>query len=406
MCGLFVLYACDTPEKVKPFQDQNFIKLYGGDGTEEGMDLMALSDGGFVLTGSTTSTSDGNKDVYVVRTDNLGNMVWEKNYGGAGDDVGHFVLLGQNNSIYVCGEITQDTLSLVGMRNVYVLNLSLADGSMLNQPRQYGKTGRDEVGTDMIELEQGGFFITSTMVHQDTSKYYLIETDQNLDTIQFRSRYVGTEQVNNYAIRSYENETDMINPYVVFGSVQRIVNGNKSFWYRSFLYRSNGDATTNPEFYGSETEDEICSDVFKTTDGGYILAGTTTLGNQAREMVVKLDPNREEIWKKTYNNEFNRNVKESSIIQTSDGGFLLSSTIELNDPKNDEISLLKLNAEGVEEWRKTYGSSQNDKGSKVVQLEDGSFVVVGTMGFDINPASQAKMCLIKLNKNGDLIPLD
>ncbi len=406
LCGLFLVNACDTPESVQPYQGQNFIKLYGGNGIEEGMDLIALSDGGFVLTGSSTSTSNGGKDVYVVRTDNLGNVIWEKSYGGRGDDVGNSVLLGQNNSIYVCGEITQDTSDLPGTRDVYVLNLNLSDGSVIGEPKQYGNYKRDEFGSDVIEMSDGKFFITSTMAHQDTSKYYLIETDNNLDTLQFRSRYIGTEQVNNYATKTFENSLDMINPYVIFGSVQRIVNGNKSFWYRSFVYRSNGDATINPEFYGSETEDEICSDAFKTTDGGYILAGTSTVGNQTREMVVRLNPNREEVWKKTYNNSFNRNVKESGIIQTNDGGYLLSSTIELNDPKNHEISLLKLNAEGIEEWRKTYGSSQNDKGSKVVQLEDGSFVVVGTMGFEINPNSQTKMCLIKVNEHGDLVPLD
>ena len=85
---------------------------------------------------------------------------------------------------------------------------------------------------------------------------------------------------------------------------------------------------------------------------------------------------------------------------------MVSSTIELDDPKNDEISLLKLDFEGEVEWRKTYGSNDDDVGSKVIQLEDGSYAVVGTIGFEVNPDSKSKMCLMKLNSNGDLVSME
>lgn len=125
-------------------------------------------------------------------------------------------------------------------------------------------------------------------------------------------------------------------------------------------------------------------------------------------MVVKIDANRNEIWKEVYTNVFNKSIGEScGIIQTQDGGYLVSSKIELDDTEgNDEISLLKLNAIGGLEWRQTFGSDDNDVGARVIQLEDGSYVVVGTIGFAINPASETKMCLIKVNANGELVPIN
>ena len=409
-CGMFmsiiwVIVSCDTTESVTPNQGQNFIKLYGGNGTEEGKDLLQLADGGFILVGSSTSGSNGGKDVYVVRTDNLGNVVWESWYGGSGDDEANSVILGKNGSIYVCGEITQDSSVILGLRNVIVLNLNMGDGSLIGDPNQYGDPDRDELGTDIIELSNGGFFITSTALDADTSKYYLVETNSNLDTIPKKSRYIGTASVNNYSARSYEL-SDTENPFICFGSVYNTVNGQSSFWFRSFIYNSFKEGEINPNSYGTENNDEICTDVDQTTDGGYIMSGFVDNGGVNNEMLVKINSRRDEIWKRPYPNEFNKSVKGTGVIQTSDGGFMVSSTIELDDPKNDEISLLKLDSEGEEQWRKTYGSDDNDAGSKVIQLNDGSYVVIGTIGFEIYDKSKSKMCLLKVNQNGELVPLN
>ncbi|MCK5703122.1 MAG: hypothetical protein KAI29_18295 [Cyclobacteriaceae bacterium] len=156
MSIIWAVVSCDTAESVTPYQGQNFIKLYGGNGTEEGKDLLQLADGGFILVGSSTSGTNGGKDVYVVRTDNLGNVVWESSYGGSGDDEANSVILGKNGSIYVCGEITQDSSFFLGLRNVIVLNLNLSDGSLIEAPNQFGDPVRDELGTDIIELNNGG----------------------------------------------------------------------------------------------------------------------------------------------------------------------------------------------------------------------------------------------------------
>ena len=400
---LMIVYSCDTTDSVKPNQGQTFIKLYGGSGSEEGKDLIQLPDGGFVLTGSSTSMSNGGKDIFVVRTDNLGNVVWENKYGGSGDDVGNSVILGSNNNIYVCGEKTQDSLGLLGFRDVAVLNLSLDNGSLFSE-KIYGDVIRDEYGTNIIEIGNG-FFISGTMSNPGPSQYYLIQTDSNLDTLQNSSRYTGTENVDNYSARSFEY-SDPGNPFICFGTAIRSQNQTASYWFHAFTYKGNSDNLGQVDHYGTEQNNEFCTDAFQTTDGGYILGGISSGGATNIEMVVKVNPNLQEIWRHLYTNEFNKNIKECGIIQTKDGGYMVSSTIELDDPKNDEISLLKLNSEGEEQWRKTYGSNEDDTGSKVIQLDDGSYAVIGTIGFEINQDSQSKMCLMKINPNGDLVPIN
>ncbi len=402
----FIFYSCDTTESVRPFQNQTFIKLYGGNGSEIGNDIIQLPDEGFVLVGSTTSNTNGGKDVYVVRTDKIGNVIWENQFGGKGDDSGNSVILGRDNNIYVCGEFTQEKFLLANIRDVYVLKISVDNGSILNQ-KTYGDSLRDEYATSILDIENGGFLVTSTWNTADTSKFFMVETDENLVSLDRKSRYVGTQGVDNISTKSFENPNNPFTPFVCFGSVNRSPSQQieKTFWFQSFNYRSDGNQTPAPELYGNTSANDYCTDVFMTSDGGYILSGYTVNGNITKELIVKINPNLSEVWLKEIDNEFGKNVKKTGIVQTDDGGFIVSSTIELDDPKNDEISLLKLNFLGEPEWRKTYGSNDDDMGSKVIQLSDGSYALVGTIGFEINPDSKSKMCLMKVNPNGGLVPM-
>ena len=410
LCSILV-YSCDTTSSVTPYEGETFIKLFGGNGSEEGKDIVQTPDEGFILVGSSTSSPSVEKDIYIVRTDKSGNLIWETRYdGNGGDDVANSVILGNNNNIFVCGEISQQSSLgfMSSKRDVVVLDISIDNGLIQNE-MMYGDSLRDEVGTDILKLDNG-FFISGTMQHPDTSKYFLIETDINLDTIQFRSRYIGTNNVNNYSTRAFENLADPNNPFVCFGTSFRVTNnpGNSSFWNHVFTYKSNSNQPGIVEYFGYESLDEFCTDVDRTIDGGFILAGYQSSGSISYETLIKIDKNIQQVWAepKVYPNAFNRSVRDCGIIQTSDRGYIIASTIELDDPKNDEISLLKLDQDGEVQWRKTFGSNEDDSGSKVLEINDGAFVIVGTIGFDINPNSESKMCLIKVNRNGDLVPLN
>lgn len=417
LCAFFIINACDTTESVKPYQGQVFIKLFGGNGSEEGKDLLQLDDGGFIMVGYSTSKSipeikvdplntDINKDVYIVRTDNLGNVMWERRSGKSGDDVGSSVILGSDGDLYVCGEneyMKNDT-TFTGINDVYVLKISLKDGSYIAD-NSYGDTLREERGTSILDIENGGFLITSTWITEDkdTSTFFMVETDDNLVALAKKEDYVGTKGVDNLSTTSFEviNST----PFVCFGSVKEF--NTKKYHFQSFMYQPSKNKAISSIRYGSGQYDEWCTGAYQTTDGGFILAGYQDDGMYKKEMVVKIDANRNEIWKEVYTNVFNKSIGEScGIIQTQDGGYLVSSKIELDDPENDEISLLKLNAIGDLEWRQTFGSNDNDVGARVIQLEDGSYVVVGTIGFSINQSSETKMCLIKVNANGELVPIN
>ncbi len=86
---------------------QLWQETVGGSGEEMAYDMKVTADGGFALAGYTKSFGEGGKDMYLVKSDAAGNILWSQAYGGAADDLalslaiapdGGFVLAGGSKS--------------------------------------------------------------------------------------------------------------------------------------------------------------------------------------------------------------------------------------------------------------------------------------------------------------------
>ena len=99
-------------------------RTFGGTGIEYGFDITATSDGGFVLVGSTTSYGNGGRDIYLVKIDGSGEEVWSQTFGGTEDDIGFSVRSTSDDGFIICGS----TNSYGTGGNVYVIKTdSLGD---------------------------------------------------------------------------------------------------------------------------------------------------------------------------------------------------------------------------------------------------------------------------------------
>ena len=78
-------------------------KFFGGFGNDVGRSVIQLSDSGYVVAGFTNSFGAGGYDVYLVRTDKNGNLTWQKTFGGLDWDFAYDVVLAADGDIVVCG---------------------------------------------------------------------------------------------------------------------------------------------------------------------------------------------------------------------------------------------------------------------------------------------------------------
>jgi hypothetical protein len=64
-------------------------KKFGGDDLDVFSRVRPTGDGGFVAVGSTRSYGAGGQDIYLLKVDSQGRLIWEKTFGGEFDDGGY-----------------------------------------------------------------------------------------------------------------------------------------------------------------------------------------------------------------------------------------------------------------------------------------------------------------------------
>ena len=252
---------------------------FGGTSEDYGYSVQQTTDGGYVIAGSTSSFGAGESDVYLIKTDANGNSVWSKTFGGDSSDYGYSVQQTSDGGYIIAG---------------YTESFGARYGDV-----------------------------------------YLIKTDGN---------------------------------------------GNL-LWQKKF--------------------DGICIDygrsVQQTSDGGYIIAGYGGYANGYYDVyLIKTDANGNSAWTKT----FGRSDWDYgySVQQTTDGGYIIAGSTYSYGAGSD-VYLIKTDASGNQTWYKTYGGSNYDGGYSVQQTSDGGYIIAGYTGSF--GAGNSDVYLIKTDANGN-----
>jgi len=123
--------------------------------------------------------------------------------------------------------------------------------------------------------------------------------------------------------------------------------------------------------------DEWAFSVIQTSDGGYAIAGYTDsfgVGNMDF-WLVKTDSFGNQEWNKTYGGA--GYDWASSLVQTSDGGYVIAGSTNSSGEWGYDFWLVKTDSSGNQQWNKTYGGTNHDYASSVVQTIDGGYALAG-----------------------------
>ena len=80
-----------------------FYCRYGGNGYDVGYDVKQTLDGGYIITGSTSSFGQGNTDMYLLKLDSLGQKQFETSFGGYNNEIGKSVVQLSDSSYVMVG---------------------------------------------------------------------------------------------------------------------------------------------------------------------------------------------------------------------------------------------------------------------------------------------------------------
>lgn len=139
-----------------------------GDG---GWSVSEASDGGYIVVGYTRSLGNGGKDLWLLKTDDQGNKIWDYTYGGMRDDVGISVLQSRDGGYIAAGR----TASFgKGGDDIWLVKTDFWGGETWNVT--FGGS-KDDAGFQVVELMDGYALLGRTESGTDSNRIILIRTD-------------------------------------------------------------------------------------------------------------------------------------------------------------------------------------------------------------------------------------
>ncbi|PCH97829.1 MAG: hypothetical protein COB85_02440 [Bacteroidetes bacterium] len=340
-----------------------FQTTYEGAMDDFGRSLDEVTGGGYIVTGFTSSFGAGGTDVYLVRTDANGNHMWSKTYGGAADDQGNAVIQTSDGGFIIAGF----TMSFgAGESDVYVIKTN-ASGD-ITWTMAYGGAS-DDRGFSISELSGGGYIIAggTNSYGVGNTDVYVIEIDAN-GAVQWTKTYGGAGFDYGYSVQQTTN-----NGFIIAGYTYSFGAGDANAYLIKIDNVGNSEWAS---FFGGNDDDELRS-VEQTTDGGYIVAGySKSFGNGKEDVfVVKVDQTGAETWSRTFGGD--KVDIGNSVTESTAGGYIVAgSSFSFGSP-SEKVYLVKIDANGGEEWSKTYGGAYHDRGWAVIQTADQGYAVVG-----------------------------
>ncbi len=149
-------------------------KTYGGTGNDQAYNIISTAEGGYLLSGETNSTdgdiklNHGASDLWLLKLDANGNVMWEKTFGGTGDEYFGKVTACTDGGYFLCGisksNNSGDVPASHGDEDFFIVKMD-ANGNKL-WSKMYGGTMREGPGS-IIGDTDGGCIVTGYTTSSD-----------------------------------------------------------------------------------------------------------------------------------------------------------------------------------------------------------------------------------------------
>ncbi|MFH1321792.1 MAG: PKD domain-containing protein [Bacteroidota bacterium] len=327
------VYLFKTNKLGKP----EWFKTYGGVNEDVGKSLQQTTDGGFIIGGYTGSFGSGFNDVYLIKTDSLGNLNWSKIFGGFSTDKGYSVLQANDSGYIILG----NTFSFgAGSSDIYLTKTDSIGN--LEWSITYGGDSYDEAYS-IQPTNDGGYIIIGTTVSfgAGSEDIYVLKINWKGE-IQWSKTYGGDAWDRGMSILQTNDGGYIISAFTQSFDTQ------KHYDLRCYLLKT--DSAGNAEWskvYGVLDSENVPYSIIQTMDGGYCIAGYTE-GNVGsldyHAYLNKFDEYGNLQWSKTMGNGYINACH--SLLQTSDEGFIIAGITNGFGSGGIDIYLIKTTSDG------------------------------------------------------------
>ena len=301
------------------YRDDDYIKFSKTFGRskqpDSGVSVQMNNDGGYMISGTTMSFGSGRNDIWLIKTDEMGNEIWNKTFGEKWTDVANSMERTDDGGYIIVGYAYPET----GDTDKTMWVIKLDSNGDKQWDRFYHQSSE---GRSIQQTSDGGYIIVG---YADSYDVILLKIDK--DGNEEWSKYFGTKD---YSEWGYFGQQTSDGGYIILS--------------HNYLY------TPDPYNY-VEKKTELC--------------------------LIKTDKSGNEEWNKTFGEE--KLFIGFMILQTKDGGYIVIGYESSYDLESDrDIWLMKTDDEGNKEWEKTVLGDENEMGQSILSTQDGGYIFTGS----------------------------
>jgi hypothetical protein len=330
-----------------------------------------------------------NTDGWILKLDKNGNKIWQKPIGGTSGDGLNTIVASPGGGYVLAGNTRSqdgDASGNHGEMDFWVVKIDEA-GALLWQKQLGGS--KDDHALSMIASPGGGYVLVGSTYSKDGDVRYrtgvenawIVKLDENGNRLWQRA-LGGTHKLDADAAKAVATTAD--SGYMVVGRTYRNPKRGGDIGNSDILI-AKLDAVGNLVWQNkvSTSGTEEANAIVKSADGGFLVAGSIVSQdyNHTNILLLKLDGEGTLEWQKTIPSTTIDRVVD--IILSGDGGYLLTGSANTIIDAHGEYSedynalVLKIDAAGNTRWRKTLGGSESDSGNALLKRSDGSYVMAG-----------------------------
>ena len=333
------------------FSQTLFQKTYGGTGDDEAKCINKTTDGGYIIGGYTTSFSAGDKDAYIIKTDENGIVEWSKTFGGTlNDEIVH--IQQTNDKGYI----------LSGFRNnntTFFISKIDSVGNM-----QFTDTMATYSGSKVIQLADGNYLFLNSKGTVPNIELQIVKINTSGALIWQKSF--------SYAFGGSILEQPNGNIIILSGTGNTLLGANDLL-----LTKLTSSGTIIWHKVIGKSANDGAYDLKRLSNGNFFISGgswSNAIGNYDA-ILLETDSNATIQWSRNYGsaNKYYRSLDGYKDIAS---GYIANISNYQPDSSSD-MGLIKVKSTGLLNWAKSYGGSKEENCNSFVIANDHGFVLAG-----------------------------
>lgn len=372
LISLFTLLLISTWPSCAQAPDTLWTRTYGGWDSDEAYSVAVTPDGGCALAGYTYSFGAGDADFYLIKVDSVGNLQWQRTYGGSEWDMAYAMKCLPGGGYILCGVTESFGNGTPVYTNGYVVRIDDAGDTLWT--RTYGGIDNEQFN-GLTTTPDGGFvFIGSTeSFGSGGDDFYIVCTDSSGNELW--NAVLGGHYTEIARAVAQTNDGG----FLVVGRGDSFAAGRGNI-YLAQLTSAGDTVWTRNISNGAIEVYESARSINIVSSGDAFLCGsfTQTPSEPDKAYVVRINANGDTLWTHPFGDILYSSRSRNARL-TPDGGIVLTGITGDPSPFShyENTIAARLSGDGTVLWDTIYGQPLADWGNDIEVLSDGGYLIAG-----------------------------